>query len=65
VQAQIAEAKVVFVYGWIFRAPGAVQKHAEELRAYFRPVEEYERASGLAIERLRRKAEVVIGVHIR
>ena len=54
VQAQIEEAKVVFVYGWIFRAPGAVQKHAEELRAYFRPTETYERVSAQAVAPLRR-----------
>jgi hypothetical protein len=65
VRAQIEEAKVVFVYGWIFRAPGAVQKHAEELRAYFRPAETYEGVSAQAVAPLRQNAEVVIGVHIR
>jgi hypothetical protein len=65
VQAQIEDAKVVFVYGWIFRAPAAMRRHAERVRAYFRPIEAYERASGLAVERLRREAEVIIGVHIR
>ena len=65
VEAQIADAKVVFVYGWIFRAPGAMQRHAEEVRAYFRPVETYERISSQAVAPLRQDAEVVIGVHIR
>jgi hypothetical protein len=65
VEAEIADAKVVFVYGWIFRAPAAMQRHAEEVRAYFRPVEAYEQASAQAVAPLRQDAEVVIGVHIR
>jgi hypothetical protein len=65
VQAQIKEASVVFVYGWIFRAPEAMRRQAEKVRAYFRPIEEYERASSEAVARLRRTAEVVIGVHVR
>ena len=65
VQAQIEEAKVVFVYGWIFRAPGAMRRQAEKVRAYFRPIEEYERASSQAVAPLRQDAKVVIGVHVR
>ena len=65
VQAQIAEANVVFVYGWIFRAPGAMRRQAEKVRAYFRPIEAYERASAQAVAPLRKDAEVVIGVHVR
>lgn len=65
VQAQIEDARVVFVYGWIFRAPGAMRRQAEKVRAYFRPIAEYERASTDAVAPLREDAEVVIGVHIR
>jgi hypothetical protein len=65
VQAQIAEANVVFVYGWIFRAPGAMRRQAEKVRAYFRPIEEYEYASSQAVAPLRKNAEVVVGVHVR
>jgi hypothetical protein len=65
VEAQIADARVVFVYGWIFRAPAAMRKHAETVRAYFRPVEAYARISAQAVAHLRQAAEVVIGVHIR
>jgi hypothetical protein len=64
-EAQIADARVVFVYGWTFRAPGAVQRRADEVRKYFRPTEAYERASSEAVAPLRRNAEVVVGVHIR
>jgi len=65
VRAQIAEARVVFVYGWVFRAPEAMRNHAEVIRAYFRPIAEYERSTTQAVERLRQQADVVLGVHIR
>ena len=65
VQAQIEDARVVFVYGYIFRAPAAVQKHAQMLRTYFRPLEPYERISAQAVAPLRQDAEVVVGVHVR
>ncbi len=65
VQAQISEARIVFVYGWPFRAPTWVERHAPIIRDYFRPTEELEQASARAVERLREKADVVVGVHIR
>ena len=65
VQAEIRDARIVFVYGWRFRAPDYVQRHAEKIRACFQPVEEYERRSRQAVDRLRQNADVVVGVHIR
>jgi hypothetical protein len=65
VQARICDAKVVFVYGWRFRAPGLVQKHAQKIRAYFQPVESYVRTSDDMVRLLRREADVVAGVHVR
>jgi hypothetical protein len=65
VQAQIEDARILFVYGWVFRAPGAMRRQAEKVRAYFRPIAEYERASTQAVALLRKDAEVVIGVHVR
>jgi hypothetical protein len=64
-QEKILPAKIIFVYGWWLRAPSLVKKHADKIRAYFRPVEKFEKASRDAIEPLRRNADVVIGVHIR
>ena len=65
VQAKIREAKLVFVYGWRFHAPALVERHAAKIRAYFRPIEEFEIASRQAVERLRQQADIVVGVHIR
>ena len=62
---QLADAKVVFAYGWRFRAPDAVQRHAEKIRAYFRPIESVENQVRATMERLRQRAEVVVGVHVR
>jgi hypothetical protein len=65
VQEPIRGARLVFVYGWRYRAPELVRRHAEKIRAFFRPVEEHEQASAQAVGALRRNADVVVGVHIR
>jgi hypothetical protein len=64
VQTRIAEARVVFVYDWALRAPAWVEKHADKIRAYFRPRAEFEQ-DRQTLDRLRQRAEVVVGVHIR
>jgi hypothetical protein len=65
VRGKIHAAKIIFPYGWRFRAPALVQKHAKKIRNYFRPIEEIERSSRQAADNLRRDADVVVGVHIR
>jgi hypothetical protein len=65
VQSRMADARIVFVHGWRIRAPESVRRHADLIREYFRPIAEYEQASRQAVERLRQKANVVVGVHIR
>jgi hypothetical protein len=65
VQARFAGAKVVFVHGWRIRAPESVRRQANLIREYFRPIAEFEQASHQPVERLRQKADVVIGVHVR
>ena len=64
-QAQIADARVVFIHGWRFRAPVWLQRHAGAIRDYFRPIPQFEDASREAVDRLRRQSDVVVGVHIR
>ena len=64
-QEKIRPARIVFVYGWWLRTPNLVKKHGGKIRAYFRPVPEFQNASRAAIEPLRRTADIVIGVHIR
>lgn len=64
-QAKIDPARIIFVHGWWLRVPNLVEKHAAKIRDYFRPIEKYEIASREVIDRLRSKADVVIGVHVR
>ena len=64
-QEKIRPARIVFVYGWRLRAPALVRKHGDKIRAYFRPVEQYGHPGREAVDRLRRNADIVIGVHLR
>ena len=65
VQARFREARVVFAYGWRFRAPTWVVRHAEKIRAHLPPNAEYLQASRETVARVRRQADVVVGVHVR
>jgi hypothetical protein len=66
VQNAIRDARIVLARGWMFRSPTDwLQRHAEKIRAYFRPVAGFECAGNQAVERLRQNADVVVGVHIR
>jgi hypothetical protein len=65
VQSRMADARVVFVHGWRIRAPESVRRQANLIREYFRPVAGLEQAGYQPVERLRQKADVVVGVHVR
>lgn len=66
IQNIIRDAQIVLARGWRFRSPTEwMERHAEKIRTYFRPVAEFERAGNQAVDRLRRSADVVVGVHIR
>ena len=65
VQAKVRDARVILVNGWNFRVPALVQRHADKIKAYFRPIEALEQVGREAVDRLRRNANVVVGVHIR
>lgn len=65
VQSRVANAKIVFIHGWNFRAPHLVKVHAEKIRLYFRPAAKYLLPNCQAVASLRRKADLVVGVHIR
>jgi hypothetical protein len=64
-QQQMDRARAILVYDWRLRAPELVDRHAEKIRAYFRPTKEWDLASSQPVERLRQEADIVIGVHIR
>jgi len=62
---QIRDAHVVLVDGWRFCASEWVQRHAPKIRSYFRPVAACRESSRQAVDCLRQRSDVVIGVHIR
>jgi hypothetical protein len=64
-QEKIRPARIIFVYDWRFRTPALVRKHGDKIRAYFRPIEQYDKPSRETVDRLRRNADIVIGIHIR
>jgi hypothetical protein len=65
VEKKIHDANIVFVSGWRFRAPRAMQQHAQDVRDFFRPVADVVKNGEESIARLRRNSDIVIGVHIR
>ena len=65
VQAQMAGDKVVFIHGWRIRAPESVARQADRIREYFRPVAGLDHASRQPVERLRQKADLVVGVLVQ
>ncbi len=66
VSAQTEPARLVFVYGWPFRVRSeCLMRHAPEIRDYFRPARQFEEAAEGAVESLRARAEIVVGVHLR
>ena len=65
IRALLSPATLVFVCGWRFRAPNYLGKHAAAVRRYFRPVPGIVEMAARAVEPLRQKAELVVGVHIR
>ena len=62
---RFGKCRLVFLFGWTFRAPTLVEQQAPRLREYFRIRAEDELASRQVVEALRHRAELVIGVHIR
>lgn len=66
VQSAIRNARTVLAEGWKFRSPTDwMQRHAEKIRPHFRPVAEIQEAARQAVERVRKNADVLAGVHIR
>ncbi len=65
IQAQIGKARVVFVYGWNYRAPDCVERQADKIRAHLHPREPLIANVRQEVQRLRDRAEVLAGVHIR
>jgi hypothetical protein len=50
---------------WLFRDFIHIKKHADQIRAYFTPIQQHSEAVSNLISRARKDCELLIGVHIR
>ncbi|BDI30356.1 hypothetical protein CCAX7_24070 [Capsulimonas corticalis] len=60
-----ARRKIVCIEGWEFRSADNVKKHADAIRAYFRPVAAREADVQQVLAKGRKDADVLVGVHVR
>lgn len=60
-----AQTKIVLAQGWQFRDPENFNKHAEKLRQFFAPLQQYADEVKAIITAAKAQAAVVYGVHIR
>jgi len=63
--ASLKPRQLVLLRGWLFRDIPALQKHADAIREFFRPREDYLRNIDAVIERARKDVDILVGVHIR
>lgn len=56
---------VLLLKGWQFRARASFERHADAIRTFLQPLGAYRAQARAAVERLRRDADIVIGVHVR
>lgn len=64
-QAQFRGVATLLLQGYYFRHYPWAERHANRIRAFFSPLDEYRRAGEAAIAALRRDREVIVGVHLR
>jgi len=57
--------RFLFVIGWSFRAPQAVEKHKTLIRKIFTPIARYRDAVERLIQKAREGTDCLVGVHIR
>jgi hypothetical protein len=57
--------RLIFAQGWKFRGISYFTKHADSIREYFKPLDEYGKAVAELLGGVRRECDVVVGVHIR
>lgn len=56
---------VLLLKGWQFRARASFERHADAIRTFLQPRGAHRAQARAAVERLRRGADLVIGVHVR
>ena len=61
----IRPKQTIFLMGWRFRDRTNIIKHADKIRAYFRPREQYMSNVTALISKSRKTCDILVGVHIR
>lgn len=63
---RLAQSSIpLLVSGWQFRSEQLLNRHADEVRAFYSIASRYENRVEALIARLRDQADVIVGVHIR
>lgn len=63
--ASVKPGQLLLLRGWLFRDIPALQKHADAIRDFFRPQNEYLQNVDAVINRAREGVDILVGVHIR
>ena len=63
--AQAANTHTLFLQGYYFRHIPWVVRHAESLRAFFRPCLEHRIAANVVVDALRQTSDIVVAIHLR
>ena len=63
--AMINGVRAAFLKNWYFRCPDLVMRHSLAIRNYLKPVSSIESEAEEIVSRLKGKADLVIGTHIR
>lgn len=61
----VQRRRLIFVRGWLFRDQKMLEKHADTIRKFFRPLPEHEKNVDELISRARQDSDVLVGVHMR
>lgn len=59
------QTRFIFAQGWLFKAPSQLEKHADRIREFFKPLETIQQRIALLISKAKRQCDILIGVHIR
>jgi len=63
--ARLKSARLIVLYGWLFRGPQTLLKHQDLVRAYLTPVDVHTSQICNLITKARSVCDVLVGVHIR
>lgn len=63
--SSLKRRQLFFLQGWQFRNEALLSKHADRVRQFFQPLDEFRANVRNLVERARSQCDVLVGVHIR